>query len=113
MTFDPADLFAGHSCAECGRHKATRLLYLGSPPASWTRGPNTAPQQSLTGCQTCDEVITRHRCTGRPSLESMADGQAWTCECGTTWTAIAEPVVTIERRWLTDRDDEQAATPRG
>ena len=56
---------AGNWCEECGRAKSFRLF------------PGV-----LTGCKTCDEVITRHRCTKRPDL---AAGGSWTCpDCGKT-----------------------------
>ena len=62
------DLGAGMFCEECGRAKSLRM---------W---PGT-----LTGCGTCDEVVTRHRCPGLPDLNV---GESWTCgECGTVWTA--------------------------
>ena len=62
---------AGNWCEECGRAKSFRL---------W---PGV-----LTGCKTCDEVVTRHRCTKRPDL---AAGESWTCpDCGTLWTAAEE-----------------------
>jgi hypothetical protein len=61
---------AGNWCEECGRAKSFRL---------W---PGTR-----TGCKTCDEVVTRHRCTGRPDLDSLDVGASWTCpDCGTIWT---------------------------
>lgn len=45
----------------------------------------------LTGCATCDEVITRHRCTARPPLDSLAPGESWACpECWGTWTVTEE-----------------------
>ena len=67
----PYDLGAGMFCEECGRNKSFRL---------W---PGTK-----TGCRTCDEVVTRHRCTSRPDLDGLALGESWTCpDCGSTWTA--------------------------
>ena len=58
-------------CEECGRAKAE--------PASLTRPPS--------GCATCDEVITRHHCTGRPSLDELNLGESWTCpDCDSVWT---------------------------
>ena len=64
----PFDL-AGNWCGECGRPKAFRL------------------HDMLTGCGECDEVVTRHRCTGRPDITQLADGQAWECpDCGSRWT---------------------------
>ena len=66
----PYDLADGWFCEECHRPKSFRL---------W---PGTR-----TGCKTCDEVVTRHRCTKRPDRESLALGASWTCpDCGTTWT---------------------------
>ena len=57
-------------CEECGRPKSFRM---------W---PGT-----LTGCTTCDEVVTRHRCTTRPDLDSLDIGASWTCpDCGSIWT---------------------------
>jgi len=67
---------ASNWCEECGRAKMNRLLGM------------------LTGCKTCDEVITRHRCTGRPDLDPLDTGALWTCQdCGTVW------VVTEEAAW--------------
>jgi hypothetical protein len=61
---------AGSWCEECGRPKMQRLF------------------GGLTGCATCDEVVTRHRCTKRPDLDP---GQSWECpDCGTGWTAREE-----------------------
>ena len=63
---------AGNWCEECGRAKSFRL---------W---PGT-----LTGCKTCDEIVTRHRCTGRPALDGLEPGASWKCpDCGTAWTVI-------------------------
>ena len=98
---------AGNWCEECGRAKSYRL---------W---PGT-----LTGCKTCDEVVTRHRCTSRPDISEMAGGQSWECrDCGTTWTAGSEEepcpdccgdcghVVTV-RRWSFTKGDRIDAAPR-
>ena len=61
----------GNWCEKCGRAKSFRL---------WPGG--------LTGCATCDEVVTRHRCTKRPDLDV---GQSWTCpDCDSVWTAREE-----------------------
>jgi hypothetical protein len=61
---------AGNWCEECGRSKMSRLF------------------GGLTGCGTCDEAITRHRCTKRPDLDP---GQSWECpDCGSLWTAREE-----------------------
>ena len=68
----PYDL-AVNFCEECGRAKSLRLL------------------DHLTGCKTCDDVITTHRCTGRPSLDDLPLGESWECrECGTAWSAVEE-----------------------
>lgn len=65
---------SGNWCEECGRGKSFRLF------------PGV-----LTGCKTCDEVITRHRCTGRPDLGDLALGESWECPgCGGTWMAAEE-----------------------
>lgn len=66
LPYDLADNF----CSECGRSKGLRLF------------------MNLTGCSECDGIITRHRCTRRPVLES---GESWECpDCGSTWTAREE-----------------------
>jgi hypothetical protein len=93
---------AGSWCEECGRAKSFRL---------W---PGT-----LTGCKTCDEVITRHRCTKRPDL---AAGGSWTCpDCGTLWTAGEEEDTcgecgqgtgTMRRTWDTVPGDRMDTAPR-
>jgi uncharacterized protein (DUF983 family) len=63
------DLVVAVLCEECGRPKSNR------------------PFEILTGCTTCDEVITRHRCTGRPDVNSLRAGLSWTCpECDSVWT---------------------------
>ena len=68
------DLADGYFCEECGRPKGNRWL-LGTP----------------SGCATCDEVITRHRCTARPSIDERADGDIWRCpDCDSTWLVIME-----------------------
>ncbi len=62
------DLVAGHFCEECGHPKMNRLLDV------------------LTGCTTCDDVITAHRCEGRPVAEEV--DQAWQCpDCLAWWLA--------------------------
>ena len=69
----PYDLI-GSWCEECGRAKSFRL---------WPG--------MLTGCKTCDEVITRHRCTGRPEPDDLDVGTPWTCpDCDSTWTVVEE-----------------------
>ena len=61
---------AGNWCEECGHAKMDRLLM-------------SAP----SGCKTCDEAITRHRCTGRPPLDDLAVSESWTCpDCDSVWT---------------------------
>lgn len=70
---------AGNWCEECGRAKSYRL---------W---PGVR-----AGCKTCDEVVTRHRCT-RPDLENLDIGALWTCtDCGTVWAIAEEPVTCSE-----------------
>ena len=67
---------AGNFCEECGRAKSFRL---------WPG--------MLTACKTCDEVITRHRCTGRPEPDDLDVGTPWTCpDCDSTWTVVEEAV---------------------
>ena len=94
---------AGNWCEECGRAKSYRL---------W---PGVR-----TGCKTCDEVVTRHRCTKRPDL---ATGESWTCpDCGTLWTAREEEETcgecgqgiggTVQRTWDTIPGDRIATAPR-
>jgi hypothetical protein len=61
---------AGNWCEECGQLKMQRAF------------------SGLTDCGTCNEAITRHRCTKRPDL---GPGQSWECpDCGTAWTAGEE-----------------------
>lgn len=70
---------AGNWCEECGRPKVSRLFDV------------------LTGCGTCDEAITRHRCTKRPAVTDRAPGQEWDCpDCGGIWR-LAE-----EEEWCLD-----------
>lgn len=90
-------------CPECHRFTSNRLLM-------------SAP----SGCATCDEVITRHRCTGRPARESLETGDAWECpDCGSTWTAIevaencGECGQEVWRKtWETVEGDRMATAPR-
>lgn len=97
---------AGNFCEECGQAKMSRLF------------------EVLTGCKTCDEVITRHRCTGRPDIGSLADGQAWECpDCGSRWAprtvqeACADccgdcgHTVTV-RRWDSEEGPRTDTAPR-
>jgi hypothetical protein len=63
------DLAGGWFCGDCGRPIGNRWLM-------------TAP----SGCATCDETITRHRCTGRPSLGDHTVDDTWECpDCRTIW----------------------------
>jgi hypothetical protein len=65
---------AGNWCEECGRAKSFRLF------------PGV-----LTGCATCDRVITRHRCTDLPAVTDRAPGQDWECrECDSIWRLVKE-----------------------
>ena len=102
----PYDL-AGNWCEECGRAKSFRL---------W---PGT-----LTGCKTCDEIVTRHRCTGRPRIGELADGQMWECrDCGSRWTPRTETEYCLDccgdcghqvpvRRWNKEEGDRIGTAPR-
>jgi ribosomal protein L37AE/L43A len=68
------DLASDYFCEECRRPKGNRWL-LGVP----------------SGCATCDEVISRHRCTGRPSIDERADGDIWQCpDCDSAWLVVME-----------------------
>ena len=98
----PYDLI-GNWCKECGQAKSYRM---------W---PGV-----LTGCATCDEVVTRHRCTGRPELDSLDVGASWTCpDCDTIW-AIAEEAVwcpecgcrecRTEKRWTVSVPGDRIGT---
>lgn len=94
---------SGNWCEECGRAKSLRL---------WPVG--------LTGCKTCDEVATRHRCTGRPSREGLDPGESWVCpDCGGRWTAIEEAESCGEcgqevwrKTWSCIEGDRIATAPR-
>jgi len=98
---------AANWCEECGQAKSFRM---------W---PGT-----LTGCATCDEVVTRHRCTGRPDIDALADGQAWVCpDCGSTWTPRTETEDCLDccgacghqvtvRRWDSEKGDRIDSAPR-
>ncbi len=102
----PYDL-AGNWCEECGRAKSFRM---------W---PGT-----LTGCGTCDEVVTRHRCLGRPDLDAMTLGESWACPaCGSTWTAVEREGECLDccgecghrvtvRRWDSVPGDRLDSAPR-
>ena len=93
----------GNWCEECGRAKSFRLF------------PGT-----LTGCKLCDEVITRHRCTGRPDRDPLDPGESWECpDCGSTWTAIEEADNCGEcgqevwrKTWAVVEGDRIATAPR-
>ena len=92
----------GNWCEECGRAKSFRLFPGG-----------------LTGCKTCDEVVTRHRCTKRPDLNV---GESWPCpDCGTLWTAGEEEetcgecgqgIGTMRRTWDSVPGDRLDSAPR-
>jgi hypothetical protein len=98
----PYGLADGHLCEECGRPKSFRL---------W---PGT-----VSGCKTCDEVVTRHRCISRPDL---ATGESWTCpDCGSIWTAAekedtcgecGQGLGTMHRTWETIPGDRIDSAPR-
>jgi hypothetical protein len=98
----PYDL-VGNFCEECGRAKSFRM---------W---PGV-----LTGCKTCDEVVTRHRCTRRP--DDLPLGATWTCpDCGSTWTAREEEdtcgecgqgIGTYRRAWDSVPGDRMDTAPR-
>jgi len=61
-------------CPECGTPLGNRWLMTGD-----------------SGCATCDEAVTRHRCLSRPRLGSLAVGESWTCrECWSVWTVTEE-----------------------
>ena len=105
--FIPYDLAAAFCCEECGHPKSYRM---------W---PGL-----LTGCATCDEVVTRHRCTqsGRPELDGLALGASWDCpHRGTVWTATekeetcgecGQGVGTMRRAWHSDPGDRIDTAPR-
>lgn len=100
-SFRPYDLGAAYFCEECGRPKYNRLLMTAWTPLSATATTWRRP----TGCATCDAVISAHRCTQRPRLEDLCDGDQWKCPgCGLVWHATVEIVVTEERSWSTSRD---------
>ncbi len=64
----------GYHCTECGTALGNRWLMTGD-----------------SGCATCDEAVTRHRCLSRPRLESLAVGESWRCrECWSVWTVTEE-----------------------
>lgn len=97
----PYDL-VGDWCEECGRAKSLRV---------WPG--------ALTGCKTCDDVVTHHRCTKRPELNV---GETWTCpDCGTLWVACEEEetcgecgqgIGTMRRTWETVPGDRLDTAPR-
>jgi len=92
---------ADFCCGECGRPMSQRLFGM------------------LTGCKTCDDVITRHRCTKRPGLNA---GESWTCpDCGTIWTAGEEEetcpecgqgIGSMRRTWETVPGERLDSAPR-
>lgn len=98
-----ADDLALPFCPECSSPLGNRMLM-------------TAP----SGCGTCDEAITRHRCTGRPDILTLAAGESWECpDCGSTWTVKQETWPCMEcgqpRKdvtWDYREGDRIAAAPR-
>lgn len=99
---------AGSWCEECGQAKSFRL---------W---PGV-----LTGCKTCDEAITRHRCTKLPDLADRAPGQTWECpDCGSLWKLAEEETgcpdccgecghTVTRRHWdLLEEGDRISSAPR-
>ena len=96
------DLADGWFCEECHRPKSFRL---------W---PGVR-----TGCKACDEVVTRHRCIGRPDI---GVGESWECpDCGTAWTAREEEETcgecgqgtgTMRKTWDSEPGDRIATAPR-
>lgn len=98
---------SAYFCEECGRAKSYRL---------W---PGVR-----TGCRTCDDVVTRHRCLDRPDIADLADGQSWECrDCGTIWTAVSREedcpdccgecghMISV-RRWDAVEGERLATAPR-
>jgi hypothetical protein len=91
------------TCPECGTPLGNRWLMAGD-----------------SGCRTCDDAVTRHRCTGRPDVLSLAPGESWECtDCGSTWTAIEvadscrECEQEVRRKtWETVEGDRMAIAPR-
>jgi len=95
-------LLGDSRCPSCDRPKLARLFAL-----------------SRTGCEQCDEVITRHRCSRRPSSDDVFPGTRWRCpECGSVWVAReqAEPCgechQEVVRRCWQVTDDRRAEGPR-
>ena len=98
---------SAHFCEECGQAKSYRM---------WPG--------MLTGCATCDEVVTRHRCTdsGRPELDDLALGASWTCpDCGTAWSVVereeicgecGQGIGTMRRAWDMVPGDRIDTAPR-
>lgn len=96
------DLAGGIFCEECGRPKSNRLFGF------------------LLGCKSCDEVITRHRCTQRPGLDALTVGESWECpERGSLWS-VAEAEDTcgecgrsgVEKSWSSTPGPRLATAPR-
>ena len=94
-------------CEECGRAKSLRLFDM------------------LTGCKTCDEVITRHRCTKLPPVTDRAPAQDWECpDCWSIWVLVREEEacpdcragcghMVARRRWeVEEGGDRMDAGPR-
>ena len=94
---------APSGCPECGRPLGNRWLMTGD-----------------SGCATCDEAVTRHRCTRRPGRETMQPGDSWECsDCGSTWTAVEAADTCGEcgqevwrKTWESVEGDRIAAAPR-
>ena len=90
-------------CPECGRPLGNRWLMTGD-----------------SGCATCDEAVTRHRCSGCPNREALETGDSWECpDCGSAWKAVEVPDTCGEcgqdRRWKTwevAEGDRIATAPR-
>jgi uncharacterized protein (DUF983 family) len=95
-------LLGGNECPSCGRPKLARLFAL-----------------SRTGCEECDEVITRHRCAGRPASDDVFPGTRWKCpQCASVWMArehaesCGECGQEVVRRCWDVTDDRRAEGPR-
>jgi len=93
---------ADYRCEECGRSKALRLF--GYP----------------VGCKTCDEIASRHRCTGRPGMTDLDAGESWECaDCGSVWTVVMEEDTCrecgrsgMEKTWSPVPGDRMESAPR-
>ena len=75
---------ASEFCPDCGQAKSLRLAAY------------------LTGCATCDEIRTRHRCEGRPLAFEQADDAEWSCDgCGAVYRIRVEVEEIEHRMWET------------